>query len=73
MSDADRGAQALEGALAAAGIDPAGLDLAWLARLKAETEAMIDAGRREPGFGDAVPAWNPPARLAAEGGRDDAA
>jgi len=73
LSDADRGAQVLEDALRSAGIDPEGLDLAWLARLKAETEAMIDAGRGEPGFGDAVPAWNPPARLAAEGRRDGVA
>lgn len=73
MSDADQGAKALEEALRSAGIDPAGLDLAWLARLKAETEAMIDAGRGEPGFADAVPAWNAPARLAAGGGRDGTA
>ena len=73
MSDAGARAKALEGALTAAGIDPEGLDLEWLAQLKVETETMIDAGRGEPGFAEAVPAWNPPARLAAGGNRDAAA
>jgi hypothetical protein len=49
--------------LAAAGIDPTGLDLPWLAKLKAETEAMIAAGRDEPDFPKAAPAFNPPERM----------
>ncbi len=61
-ADNSKGA-ALGELLAAAGIEPAGLDLPLLAALKAETEAMIAAGRQEPGFGDASPAFSPPARL----------
>jgi hypothetical protein len=54
---------ALSALLVAAGLDPTGLDLPMLATLKAETEAMIATGRQEPGFADADPAFNPPAKL----------
>jgi len=61
-ADNSKGA-ALGALLVAAGIEPAGLDLPILAALKAETEAMIAAGRQEPGFADAAPAFSAPARL----------
>jgi hypothetical protein len=72
MQDDDPGA-ALGALLVRAGIDPAGLDLPWLAKLKAETEAVIEAARGDPGFADAGPGWHLPARLPPPGGDDGAA
>jgi hypothetical protein len=62
LSTPEKGAT-LAALLRAAGIDPTGLDLPWLEDLKADTEAAIAAGRDDPGFAGAVPAWNPPERL----------
>jgi hypothetical protein len=59
--------------LAAIGIDPAGLDLPALATLKSETETMIAAGRNQPGFAGAVPAFTPPAKLPPIAGGADGA
>ena len=69
----DDPAAVLGAQLARAGIDPAGLDLPWLARLKAETEAAIEAAREDPAFADAVPGWHLPARLPPPGDDDGAA
>jgi hypothetical protein len=44
----------------AAGIDPEGLDLATLARIRIETEQRIAAHRIEQGFEKAPPAFAPP-------------
>ena len=64
--------QALRRAFAEAGLDPTGIDLAWLADFKRDTEEKIAAARRQAGFDEAVPTFiQPPA--GARGGRDGAA
>jgi hypothetical protein len=63
LTQDDRNGAALGALFIAANIDPAGLDLTGLAKLKAETEAMIADGRRNPAFATALPAFNPLDRL----------
>jgi hypothetical protein len=50
----------LERDFATAGLDPTGIDLAWLARIRTETEEKMAAYRATTGFVDAEPAFNPP-------------
>ena len=45
--------------LAALGLDPARVDLAWIAKIKADVEASIAALRTEPGFAAASPLFRP--------------
>jgi hypothetical protein len=64
--------QALQQAFADVGLDPTGIDLAWLADFKRDTEEKIAQARRQEGFVEAVPTFvQPPA--GARGGRDGAA
>ena len=60
MAHAETTAESLKAALVAAGIDPTGLDLAFLAGIKDETEQRIAAHRSDPGYTAAAPAFNPP-------------
>lgn len=61
MTHAEAPAESLKAALVAAGLDPTGLDLEFLAVIKDETEQRIAAHRSDPGYGAAAPAFNPPA------------
>ena len=71
MTTPDDAVEALREAFARAGLDPAGIDLAWLAAFKRDTEEKIAAARREPGFVEARPTFIQPA-AGAQGGRDGA-
>ena len=62
MADAGTTADDLRAALVAAGLDPTGLDLEFLAYLKDVTEQRIAAHRTDAGFIGAAPAFNPPER-----------
>jgi hypothetical protein len=77
MSDAKTTAEveALRQAFADAGLDPAGIDLAWLARFKINTEASIAAARSDPAFAAAKPAFVRPGFMVRQsrGGDDGAA
>jgi len=41
------------------GLEPERVDLAWIARIKADVEASIAALRSEPGFAAALPMFRP--------------
>jgi hypothetical protein len=60
MATKDSDEAALARDFAAAGLDPTGIDLAWLAGIRTETEAKIASYRGAEGFGTADPAFNPP-------------
>ena len=57
-------AAALKREFEAAGLDPTGIDLAWLAGIREETEEKIASYRATDGFALADPAFNPPATQA---------
>jgi hypothetical protein len=60
MADRIEDTQALERDFAAAGLDPTGIDLAWLAGIRTETEDKIVSNRGTAGFAAAKPAFTPP-------------
>lgn len=73
MTDEGTGTEALQAAFLAAGLDPTGIDLAWLAGVKEETERKIASYRTAPGFTEADPAFNPLARADLANGETDGA
>ena len=60
MATKESDAEALARDFAAIGLDPTGIDLAWLAGIRTETEAKIASYRTAEGFGTADPAFDPP-------------
>jgi hypothetical protein len=64
MTEGKTGADAMRAAFAAAGLDPAGIDLEWLAGIYDETKLKVASFRTDPDFLAAVPAFNPPATAA---------
>lgn len=52
--------EAMRAAFAAAGLDPTGIDLEWLAGIKDDTDRKVASFRTDPDFLSAVPAFNPP-------------
>ena len=60
MAQAETTAETLKTALVAAGLDPTGLDLEYLAEIKDETEQRIAAHRSDRGYTAAAPGFNPP-------------
>lgn len=73
MTDDGNGAETLRAAFVAAGLDPIGIDLAWLAEVKEETERKIASYRGALGFAEADPAFNPPAKTDLPRGGPDGA
>ena len=59
MAASESDATALRQAFVEVGIDPTGIDLAWLAELKAETERQISAARADLDFPSALPIFAP--------------
>jgi hypothetical protein len=60
MADRTDDTSTLERDFAMAGLDPTGIDLAWLAGIRIETEEKVAAYRGTIGFVAAEPAFNPP-------------
>jgi hypothetical protein len=74
MTQTRTSVEAMRAAFAAAGLDPTGIDLEWLAGIKDETDRKIASFRTDPDFLAAAPAFNPPETAKPrQGGSDGAA
>jgi hypothetical protein len=74
MTEWKTSVEAMRAAFAAAGLDPTGIDLEWLAGIKDETERKVASFRGDPDFLAAAPAFNPPETMKPrQGGSDGAA